>query len=537
MNLDNIQFDHRPTLLIILDGWGIAPPSRSNAITLANTPGMDKFISSYPAVTLQASGESVGLPWGEMGNSEVGHLNLGAGKIVYQDLPRITNAILNNTFFSNNYFLKAIEHVKNNAKNSKLHLMGLVSSGGVHSYMEHLFALMELAKREGLEEVYIHVILDGRDTPYNSGLNFIQKIQNKIEELGIGKIASLSGRYYAMDRDNHWERIEKAYNAITANGVFQENQEIYSDPIKAIEASYKKKVYDEEFLPISLYEKDGELVCPIKDNDSVIFFNYRSDRARELTKAFVLPSIEKFERKEYLKNLVFVCMTEYEKNLPVDVAFPPELINNPLARVISSNNLKQLHIAETEKYAHVTYFFNGGKEEIFEGEDRILVPSARVDSYAEKSEMGAKEITENILKNLKLYDFFVINFANPDMVGHTGDLKATVRAIEVVDNCVKKIVENVLAINGAVVIVADHGNAECLLNIQTGAIDKEHSTYPVPCIIIANELEGKNSGQDSEVTTDLSLLIPSGILADVAPTVLKLMGLDKPEEITGRSLI
>lgn len=531
--MNNLNKKYKPMLLMILDGWGVAPPSRSNATTMAKTPAMDHLISSYPAMTLQASGESVGLPWGEMGNSEVGHLNIGAGKIVYQDLPRITNSIVSGAFFTNSYFLKAMNHVKNSNGKFKLHLVGLVSSGGIHSYLEHLFALMELAKTQSVGEVYIHAILDGRDMPYNSGISIINKILAKIEELGIGKIASLSGRYYAMDRDNHWERIEKAYNAMIGKSVSSNK---FSDPIKAIEFSYKEKIYDEEFYPIALTDKEGNPVCPIQNNDSLIFFNYRADRARELTKAFVLPSIEKFKREEYLDSINFVCMTEYENNLPVDVAFPPEVINNPLAKVISDAGFTQLHIGETEKYAHITYFFNGGKEEVFEGENRILVPSLRIESYAQKPEMSAKEITAEILKNLDNYDFIVVNFANPDMVGHTGNLKATIKAVEIIDECVKKLTDNILAKNGAIIIIADHGNAESLLDMQTGLIDKEHSTNPVPCIIIANELEGK-SVVGNNISNDLSLLTPSGILADVAPTVLTLMGIKKSDEMTGRSLI
>ncbi|MFH0856386.1 MAG: 2,3-bisphosphoglycerate-independent phosphoglycerate mutase [bacterium] len=523
---------YNPVALIILDGWGIAPPSRSNAITMAKTPAIDNLIASYPAMTLQASGESVGLPWGEMGNSEVGHLNIGAGKIVYQDLPRITNAILNGTFFTNSYFLKAISHVKDSKGKLKLHLIGLVSSGGIHSYLDHLFALMEMAKNQDIKEVYIHAILDGRDMPYNSGVSIINKILEKIKEIGLGKIASISGRYYAMDRDNHWERIEKAYNVMTGKADFISK---FSDPIKAVESSYKEKVFDEEFYPIALSDKNGNLIGPVGNNDSVIFFNYRADRARELTKAFALPTFEKFSREEYLNNN-FVCMTEYENNLPVDIAFPPEAINYPLARVISDAGLRQLHIGETEKYAHITYFFNGGREDLFEGEDRILIPSARVESYAQKPEMSAKEITADILKSLDKYNFIVVNFANPDMVGHTGDLKATIKAVEIIDEAVKKITDNILARNGAAVIVADHGNAESLLDMQTGLIDKEHSTNPVPCIIAANDLEGKSAGRDN-ISNDLSLLVPSGILADIAPTVLKLMGIKKPYEMTGRSLI
>ncbi|OGF21476.1 phosphoglycerate mutase (2,3-diphosphoglycerate-independent) [Candidatus Falkowbacteria bacterium RBG_13_39_14] len=533
MNTEN-KTSYRPVVLLILDGWGVAPPSRCNAITMAKTPAMDKIISSYPAVTLQASGESVGLPWGEMGNSEVGHLNLGAGKIVYQDLPRITNAILNGTFFTNRHFLAAMEHVKNSKGKFKLHLIGLLSSAGVHAYTEHLFALMEMAKQNGVKDLYIHAILDGRDMPYNTGIDMMEKLQAKIKELEIGCIASVSGRHYAMDRDNHWARIEKAYKAMTGAS---HAERLFTDPIDAIQASYDKKIYDEEFQPVPIFTKNGKPAGSVEDNDSVIFFNYRSDRARELTKAFVLPSFVKFERVDIFRNLNFVCMTEYEKNLPVSAAFPPEAINNPLAKVISDNKLKQLHIGETEKYAHVTHFFNGGKEDVYEGEERILIPSLRVESYAEKPEMSVREITSNVLKNLDKFDFIVINLANPDMVGHTGDLKATIRAVEAVDDCVRRITGNVLAKGGAIIITADHGNAEGLLDMQTGCIDKEHSTNPVPCVIVANEFEGKNVGKDANVTTDLSVMMPSGILADIAPTILKLMGIPKPEEMTGRSLI
>lgn len=525
---------YRPVVLIILDGWGIAPLARSNGISMAKTPTIDNLISSYPTMTLQASGESVGLPWGEMGNSEVGHLNLGAGKIIYQDLPRITNAILNGSFFKNNYFLAGIEAIRKSKGKLKLHLIGLVSPGGVHSYLEHLYALLELAKKEGLDDVFIHAILDGRDTPYNSGINFINKLIGKTKELGIGAIASLSGRFYAMDRDNHWERIEMAYNAMIGK---PSKEKKYIDPIAAIEDSYKAKIYDEEFVPISLCGEDGSPKGPIMDGDIVIFFNYRADRARELTKAFVLPS-SKFDRN-YMEDLTFICMTEYEKNLPVNIAFPPELIKNPLAKVISDAGLKQLHVAETEKYAHVTFFFNGGAEENFPGEERALIPSPRVESYAERPEMSGKEITNTVVKNIntEIFDFIVINFANADMVAHTGNMKATIEAIEFLDYCVKKIVDSVLVKNGALIITADHGNAECLVDIQTGCIDKEHSTYPVPVIIISNDLEGKNAGKEDIVSNDLSLLTPSGILADIAPTVLNLMGLEKPPEMTGRSLI
>jgi 2,3-bisphosphoglycerate-independent phosphoglycerate mutase len=521
----------KPVVLMILDGWGAAPPSKSNAITIAKTPAVSSFIKTYPAMTLQASGEAVGLSWGEIGNSEVGHLNLGSGKLIYQNLPRINKLISDESFFENEKFLEAIEHAKKNK--SKLHLMGLISSGGVHSHIDHMFALLDLCAREKFKEVYIHGFLDGRDMPYNSGIDFINKIQAKTAELKIGKIATLSGRFYAMDRDNHWDRIALAYDAMV-NG---KSAETFADPVEAIEASYGKKIYDEEFVP-TVITHGNKPIALIEDKDSLIFFNFRADRAREITKAFVLPGFEKFPR-EYFKKLDFVCMTEYEKDLPASVALETEQIEQPIARVISANGLKQLHIAETEKYAHVTFFFNGGTEKEFGGEERILVPSPRVASYVEKPEMSAKEVTKKLVEAViaDKFDFIVVNFANCDIVGHTGDLKATVKAVETVDSCVKKIVEVVLAKGGVALITADHGNAEELVNMQSGEIDKEHSTYPVPFIIISKEWEGENAGLREVPNGDLSLVQPSGLLSDVAPTILKIMNLPQPEEMTGRPLI
>jgi len=522
----------KPVVLIILDGWGIAPPSRSNAIALAKTPTIDNLIKTYPALSLQAAGEAVGLSWGEMGNSEVGHLNLGSGKLVYQNLPRINKAITDGDFFSNKKFLAAINHVRRN--NSKLHLVGLVSSGGVHSSMDHFYALVELCQKEKLKnQVLVHAILDGRDMPYNSGLDFVAEANSRLVDSKIGKIASVSGRFYALDRDNHWERLVLAYNAMV-NG---EAENFFGDPVEAVKASYNKKIYDEEFIPTVITEH-GQPVGRVSHQDAVIFFNFRADRARELTKAFVLPGFAKFPR-EYLSGLYFVTMTEYEKDLPVEVAFPPETIDTPLAKVIAEAGLKQLHIAETEKYAHVTFFFNGGQEKAFVGEERILIPSPRVDSYADKPEMSAKEITQRAIKEImaKRYDFIVMNFANGDMVSHTGDLKATIKACEAVDNGVKKIVEATLAHNGVVVITADHGNAEELINLQSGNMDKEHSTYPVPLIIVGRHWEGKTGGGADSPNSDLSLVKPAGLLSDVAPTILKIMDLPKPDDMTGRSLL
>lgn len=522
----------KPVVLLILDGWGAAPPSRSNAITMAKTPAMSSLVKTYPAMTLQASGEAVGLSWGEIGNSEVGHLNLGSGKLVYQNLPRINKSISDGSFFENEKFLEAIDRAKKNK--GDLHLMGLISTGGVHSHLDHLFALLELCQREKFKNVYIHGFLDGRDMPYNSGIDFVEKIKAKCEELGVGEIATLSGRFYAMDRDNHWERVVTAYNAI-AKG---ESKEKYNDPIEAVRASYDIKIYDEEFLPAVITDESGRPVSQVKDKDSVVFFNFRSDRGRELTKVFVLPGFDKFER-EYFKNLFFVTMTEYEKDLPVEIAFPPETIDEPLARVISEAGKKQLHIAETEKYAHVTFFFNGGIEKEFAGEERVLVPSPRVASYADKPEMSAKEVAKKVAEAVLAdkYDFIVVNFANGDMVGHTGNLKATIKAVETVDACVGKITEAVLAKDGVTLVTADHGNAEELVNMQSGDIDKEHSTYPVPLVIVSREWEGKNAGFQEVPNGDLSLVQPAGLLSDVAPTIIKIMGLKQPKSMSGKALI
>jgi 2,3-bisphosphoglycerate-independent phosphoglycerate mutase len=529
------QFNRpKPVVLIVLDGWGIAQPYSGNAISQADTPNMNGLIARYPAATLMASGEAVGLPWGEVGNSEVGHLNLGLGRILYQELPRINKVISDNKFYKNEALLKAMEHAKKN--NSQLHLLGLISSGCVHSSIEHLYALLVMAKEQKVQKVYIHAILDGRDTPYNSGLNFISDIERSISEYKIGEIATVSGRFYAMDRDNHWDRVEKAYLALT-----QGKGNKAPSALKAIEESYKNKIYDEEFIPtvIGEKEKDGRTNGLISENDSVIFFNYRADRAREITKAFVLPGFDKFPRKKYLNNLFFACFTEYEKDLPIEIAFPVEEVKNALGEVISKAGLKQLRIAESEKYAHVTYFFNGGKESKSEGETHELIPSARVASYGTKPEMSAKEITDKLLEGVEknLYDFVLVNFANADMVGHTGNIKATVKAVETVDECVGKIVKTVLAGDGCVLITADHGNAENKFNMQTGTINKEHSANPVPLIIIGKQFEGKSIGAADAPGGDLSLTRPAGILSDVAPTILKIMNIKKPPEMTGRSLI
>ncbi len=447
----------RPLVLLILDGWGVAPPSRSNPFGIAKTPTYDDLVSHYPAMTLQASGESVGLPWGEMGNSEVGHVNLGSGKIVYQNLPRINRAIADGTFFTNPAFQSAVAHVKE--KKSRLHLMGLVSSGGVHSFNEHLYALLELAKREGLAEVYVHAFLDGRDTPPKSAINFIAKLLEHIQEVGVGKIATLSGRFYAMDRDNRWEREQKAYDAMVQGKADVTG----TDPLVLIQQSYDRNVYDEELVPTVINGADGKPVATVQDGDAVITFNFRPDRMRQITKAFVLPGFEKFDRGPYMKDLTFVTMTEYDKDLPVTVAFPPEDIAWPVARVVSEAGLTQLHIAETEKYAHVTYFFNGGHEQAYTGEDHVLIPSPHVSSYDQKPAMADREITDRLVKELDKgsYDFYVANFANADMVAHTGNFQATIEALQTIDDCLRQIVDAVLGANGVLYITPAHlGNVK-----------------------------------------------------------------------------
>ena len=514
-----------------MDGWGVAPGGDGNAITKAQTPNFTKFLKNYPTMTIHASGNEVGLMFGEMGNSEVGHLNIGAGRVYYQSGPRINRAIDDGSFFTNPAFLSAIAKVKTNK--SKLHLVGLVSSGNVHSSNEHLYALLALCKKQKCGNVFVHAILDGRDALYNSGKEFVLELQQKMSELKVGKIASLSGRYFALDRDNRWDRCEKAYRAM-AEGKADRYAE---DPIKAIDDAYAQKNYDEEFAPTVLTSKNKPLAT-IANDDAVIFFNFRPDRARELAQAFVLPSFNKFP-KEYLKDLFFVTMTEYEKELPTMVAFAPVVVHNCLAETVSKASLKQIHMAETEKYAHVTFFLNGTVEEPFPGEDRSLIPSAKVSSYDQKPEMSALEIAKEAVKIIDSakYDFIAMNLANADMVGHTGNLQAGIKACEVTDKCLGEIVDHALAQNGAVVITADHGNAEEMTNLQTGEIDKEHSTNPVPLIIIGKDFMGQAGPAGDAPEGDLSLMHPVGVLADVAPTVLKLLGVPQPEDMTGQALI
>lgn len=503
------------TMLMILDGFGKNPNKEGNAVANAKKPNIDKLMMKYPTAEVNASGKSVGLPEGQMGNSEVGHTNIGAGRIVYQELTRITKSIEDGDFFSIPELVEAMENVKKN--NSKLHILGLVSDGGVHSHERHLYALLELAKRKGLDNnVFVHCFLDGRDTLPASGEGYIQKLEEKMQEKGVGKIASISGRFYAMDRDKRWQRVQKAYDAMV-NGVGEKS----TSAIQAIESSYQKEVFDEFVVPTVICNGDKP-IATIEDGDSVIFFNFRPDRARQITRTFVDSEFNEFPTKKM--NLDFVTMTQYDETLPnVKVAFKPEELKNTFGEYISNKGLTQLRIAETEKYAHVTFFFNGGREAQYPGEDRILIPSPKVETYDMKPEMSAYEVTDKVLEaiNSEKYDNIILNFANPDMVGHTGNIEAAEKAIAAVDECVGKIVDAINKNNGVLLITADHGNAEQMVDYKTGEPFTSHTTNPVPLILVGME----------------NVKIKNGKLADLAPTMLDIMGLEKPSEMTGESLL
>ena len=469
------------TMLMILDGFGDSKVVEGNAIKNANTPNLDRLMKKYPNVDIYTSGKYVGLPDGQMGNSEVGHTNIGAGRIVYQELTRITKSIEDGDFFSNPEFMAAIENCQKN--NSKLHILGLVSDGGVHSHIRHLFGLLEMCKRRDFENVYVHCFLDGRDTPPTSAENYITQLQEKMKEKGIGKIASISGRFYSMDRDKRWQRVKKAYDAMVY-GIG--NKAI--DPIKAIEDSYQKEVFDEFVEPTVICNKNSEPVAKIEENDSVIFFNFRPDRARQITRAIVDKNFNEFETKKM--NLYFVCFTNYDETMPnVHIAFKKEQIKNTFGEIISKQGLKQLRIAETEKYAHVTFFFNGGEEKLFPGEDRILVPSPKVETYDMKPEMSAYEVTDKVCEALESdkYDVIILNFANSDMVGHTGNMDAAIKAVEAIDKCIGRISKIIEEKKGNLIITADHGNAEQMIDLKTGDPHTAHTCNPVPTIIVTDE--------------------------------------------------
>ncbi len=521
---------YKKLVLVVLDGFGIATPSHSNAVTLARPEYFDYLVNNYPAMTLQASGPTVGLPWGEMGNSEVGHLNLGAGRIVGQDLSRITLSIEDRSFFTNKEFLAATEHVKKN--NSSLHLIGLCSPGGVHSYDEHLYALLGLAAEQGVKKVFIHMFLDGRDTAPQIALDSLDKLNKKIEKFGVGNIATVAGRFYAMDRGVHWNLTEATYRAMV-DGIGPTSKSAK----EAIENNYSQHIYDEMIPPTVILQEDGQ-PAHVGDNDAAIFFNYRSDRALQLTQAFVLPGFNKFTQPiQQLKNLLFVTMAEYDRNLPVIIAFPPEEVKNNFAEVISAQGLRQFHIAESEKYAHVSVFFNGGNTGSIPGEERKIVtsPVSNYQNYVDVPEMSAGKITEELIAKLgDGFSFYLVNFANGDMVGHTGNANASIKAIQFLDQCVKKISDACLAQDICLIITADHGNVEELVDLKTGGIDKEHSTNPVPFILVAEQFRLKEQKEGG--IASLASVVPVGVLSDVAPTMLELMGLPKPSEMTGFSL-
>ncbi|MCD6149162.1 2,3-bisphosphoglycerate-independent phosphoglycerate mutase [bacterium] len=514
-------------ILVILDGWGISGNVQTNVIKRTKLPTIEKLNNFYPMTTLQASGISVGLPWGVPGNSEVGHLTLGSGKVIYQNLPRITLAIQDGSFLKNESLLSAMNNTKKNK--SALHLMGLVGDGTVHSSMEHLYALIEMVKAQKIEKVFIHAFTDGRDSPPTSGVETIKKLQNKLKGYGAGKLATLCGRNWAMDRNNNWDRTEKAYSMLTKG-----KGEQIKNPINYLQESYSKNITDEYMNPAVIIDKDNRPLTTIQDGDSVIFFNFREDRARQLTKAFVMPDFKEFKRDKKL-SVEFATMVEYEKGLPVSVIFPPEKVKNCLGKILSQNKIKQLRISETEKYAHVTYFFNGGKEDPFPGEDRILIPSPSVSKYDETPEMSASKITEKIIEEIKLkkYDFILVNYVNADMIGHTGNEKACIEAVKVLDKAMSILIPEVLKAKGCLLITADHGNIEELKNPYTGEISTEHSTNPVPLWFVTSDNHHKKS--PSEVNAGESEV--SGLISDIAPTILDIMKIKKPVEMTGESLL
>lgn len=507
----------KPIVLTIMDGFGFNPEKNGNAIDFAKTPNLDKIFSECPTTQIGASGMDVGLPEGQMGNSEVGHTNIGAGRVVYQELTRITKSISDGDFFTNKAFLNAVENCKKN--DSALHLMGLLSDGGVHSHIEHLYALVKLAKDNGLKRVYIHALLDGRDVPPASAADYIDTLNNKLKEIGCGKLATVLGRFYGMDRDNRWERVSSAYSALVyGDGI------VTDDAASAVRHSYTVKDEEGKYLT-------DEFVIPtvvsgterINDGDSVIFFNFRPDRAREITRTFVDDDFAGFERIGGRKKVYYVCMTQYDASMPnVEVAFKPEGLNNTLGEFLANNGMTQLRIAETEKYAHVTFFFNGGREVMFDGEDRTLVNSPKVATYDLQPEMSANEVCDKVCTAIESgkYDVIILNFANCDMVGHTGIFDAAVKAVETVDNCVGRVMASTLKMNGVMLLTADHGNADKMLDTD-GSPFTAHTTNPVPFAVIGKDCKLRNGGR----------------LCDISPTIIKLLGLAQPKEMTGISII
>ncbi len=507
----------KPTVLMILDGFGLNENPKGNAVAMANTPVIDGLKKDYPWVKGYASGLSVGLPDGQMGNSEVGHMNMGAGRIVYQELTRISKEIEDGDFFNNEALKLAFANAKKN--NSSVHLYGLLSDGGVHSHITHVYGLLEMAKREGVENVYVHAFLDGRDTPPTSGITYVKDLEDKMKELGVGKIASLSGRFYAMDRDNRWDRVEKAYRNLTEG-----NGEVASSAVEGMQASYDKDVTDEFVLPTTIME-NGKPVAVIKDGDSIINFNFRPDRAREITRCFCMDEFDGFNRGAR-KDVTYVCFTEYDVTIPnKEIAFKKVELKNTFGEYLAANGKTQARIAETEKYAHVTFFFNGGVEEPNKGEDRILVNSPKVATYDLQPEMSAPEVCDKLCEAIESgkYDVVICNFANPDMVGHTGVIEAAVKAVETVDSCVGRAVESVKKMDGVLFICADHGNCDMMIDYETGEPFTAHTTNPVPFILVNADPSYK--------------LAEGGRLCDIIPTLIELMGMEQPAEMTGKSLL
>ncbi|MGP3561624.1 2,3-bisphosphoglycerate-independent phosphoglycerate mutase [Geobacillus sp. BK01] len=506
----------QPVALIILDGFALREETYGNAVAQAHKPNFDRYWNEYPHATLKACGEAVGLPEGQMGNSEVGHLNIGAGRIVYQSLTRVNIAIREGEFERNETFLAAMNHVKQHG--TSLHLFGLLSDGGVHSHIHHLYALLRLAAKEGVKRVYIHGFLDGRDVGPQTAPQYIKELQEKIKEYGVGEITTLSGRYYSMDRDKRWDRVEKAYRAM----VYGEGP-TYRDPLECIEDSYEHGIYDEFVLPSVIVREDGRPVATIQDNDAIIFYNFRPDRAIQISNTFTNEDFREFDRgPKHPNHLFFVCLTHFSETVKGYVAFKPTNLDNTIGEVLSQHGLRQLRIAETEKYPHVTFFMSGGREEKFPGEDRILINSPKVATYDLKPEMSAYEVTDALLKEIAAdkYDAIILNYANPDMVGHSGKLEPTIKAVEAVDECLGKVVDAILEKGGIAIITADHGNADEVLT-PDGEPQTAHTTNPVPVIVTKKGLE----------------LRKDGILGDLAPTMLDLLGLPQPKEMTGKSLI
>ncbi|HXE90629.1 MAG TPA: 2,3-bisphosphoglycerate-independent phosphoglycerate mutase [Terriglobales bacterium] len=526
----------KPLVLVILDGWGYAPPSKANAISLARKPNYDRLLAEYPNTLIHTSGRYVGLPEGQMGNSEVGHLNIGAGRIVYMDITRIDRMIESGDFFSHPVLLDAVKHARSGGR--RLHLFGLLSDGGVHSHQNHLYALLRLARRNGVDRVFVHCFMDGRDTLPTSGAGYIQQLQQKMREIGVGKVATVNGRYYAMDRDRRWPRIHKAFSAMVA-GDGEAGR--YIDPVQGVKDSYHRGVTDEFIVPFVVTDNRGEPLGRIRDEDACICFNFRADRVRQITRALArnsgltaengldLPDAAGLDaeipRDRVPRSLKYVCMTQYDKKFTLPVVVPPESLENILANIMGNQGFRNLRVAETEKYAHVTYFFNGGVEKPFPGEERILVPSPKVATYDLKPEMSAAGIADEVVKAIEggTFDVIIVNFANADMVGHSGQIEPTVRAVETVDSCLGRIYQALRARGGALMVTADHGNAEQMIDPVTGGPHTAHTTNPVPLIVVA---ENRNRFR----------LRNDGALQDISPTVLGLLGIPQPQEMTGKDL-